>query len=442
MKVAFIAVGTELLGTERLDTNSLRLTRLLHRYGLELGLKLVVGDDEAALADLLRWLAPTTSLVVISGGLGPTTDDVTRGAVATALGRSLHFDPTIAASIEARFALMGRQMPEVNRRQAEVIDGARVIPNRRGTAPGLELEHGACTLMLLPGVPRELEAMLDQHVAPWLAAHTDGRGRHMGVIKVACLPESEVEQRIAPAYAELGKENVTVLAKPGEITIQHWATGTEAECRQQLEAQRQRLAELVGKAAFAFRAEDSLESVVGALLAQRGATVGVAESCTGGLVAERLTRVPGSSAYFLGAVVPYANRVKSQLAGIPELVVASHGAVSEPVARALAGAACELLGSDYGIGITGIAGPGGGSEDKPVGTVHIAVAGPDDAGGGERVRHRRVQLIGDRERIRWQSSQIALDLLRRRLLRGGANGVEAVAAGHGSETPETSEAFT
>jgi competence/damage-inducible protein CinA-like protein len=411
MKAAILAVGSELLGTDRLDTNSLRLTAVLERHGVELRRKCVVGDSVADLSDELHSLLSHHDLVLVTGGLGPTADDVTREAAAIALGRGLQHDAQVLAGIERRFRALGRTMPAVNRKQADVIEGAELIPNRRGTAPGMKIEGEGSALFLFPGVPYELDAMIESHLVPWLAERSGGVGRETVTLKVACLPESVVEERIAPAYDELGREWITILASPGEIRLRATAEGPEPERRQRLEAMAARLRELAGDAVFGAREEDTLEGVVGELLRKAGATLTAAESCTGGLLAERITRVPGSSDYFLGGAVTYTNALKTQVLGVPEEMLREHGAVSEPVAKAMAEAVRRIYRSDYGIGITGVAGPGGGSEAKPVGTVHIAVAGPDG-----RTEHRRVRFPGDRERVRWQSAQLALEMLRRRLL--------------------------
>lgn len=408
---AILAIGSELLGTERLDTNSLRVTAALDAHGFELVRKAVVGDSEEEIARELRSLLGRVELVVVGGGLGPTADDVTREATAAALGRPVAFDDELLRRIEARFQEHGLRMPAVNRKQAEVIAGAEVLPNERGTAPGLRLEAAGTTLFLVPGVPYELEGLLQSHLVPWLAARAGGAGRETAVLKVACMPESAVEERIAPAYAELGREAITILAKPGEIRLHVTASGPPEERRARLAAMQERLAELVGDAVFTRREEETLEGVAGSLLRRAGRTLAVAESCTGGLVAERVTAVAGSSDYFEGGIVAYTNRLKTRLVGVPEELLAVHGAVSEPVAVALAEGARRTLGADYGIGVTGIAGPAGGSDTKPVGTVHLAVAGP-----GHPPNHRRVRFPGDRERVRWQASQLALEMLRRRLL--------------------------
>jgi nicotinamide-nucleotide amidase len=412
VRAAWIAVGSELLGSERVDTNSLRVTEVLRRHGVELRRKAVVGDLDDDLVQELRAVLGSFSLVLVSGGLGPTADDVTREAVARACGRELLESAAVVADIESKFAALGRRMPAVNRRQAMVLAGAELIPNARGTAPGQRLEHAGTTLFLLPGPPRELEGIVETALVPWLLEHAPGGGIETAVLKVACVPESEVEERIAPAYAELGRERITVLARPGEIRVELTAAG-EPQARQvELAAMRRRLRELLGEWVFAESAGEELEAVVGALLREQGVTVAAAESCTGGLLAARLTAVPGSSDYVLGGIVAYANEAKVALAGVPAELLRAHGAVSEPVARALAAGARQRLGSDWGIGITGVAGPGGGSEGKPVGTVHHAIAGP-----GGVVTHRLARFPGDRERVRWQASQLALELLRRELLR-------------------------
>jgi len=410
MKAAILAVGSELLGTDRLDTNSLRLTELLDRYGAELRRKGVVGDSVEDIAEELHSLLSKHDVVLVTGGLGPTADDVTREAVSLALGRGLRLDEEVLAGIQGRFREYGREMPSVNRKQAEVVEGAELIPNRRGTAPGMRIEGEGSALFLFPGVPTELEGMIESDLEPWLAERSGGAGRETVTLKVACLPESVVEERIAPAYEEFGRENITVLASPGEIRLRATAQGPEPERRQRLEAMAARLRELAGDAVYCGREEDTLEGVVGELLRQAGSTLTAAESCTGGLLAERITRVPGSSEYFLGGAVTYTNELKTQVLGVSPKMLREHGAVSEPVARAMAEGVRRVYRSDYGIGITGVAGPGGGSEAKPVGTVHITVAGP------EGVEHRRVRFPGDRGRVRWQSAQLALEMLRRRLL--------------------------
>ncbi len=413
MRAAILAIGSELLGTTRLDTNSLRLTAVLERYGVELVGKSVIGDDEEAIAAELERRIAGVELVLVTGGLGPTADDVTRAATATALGRGVTIDEEVVEAIRQRFASLGRRMAEVNRRQAEVIAGAEVLTNTHGTAPGMRLEEAGATIFLFPGVPHELDHMIATHLEPWLDAQTAAGGPQQRVerslLKLACVSESDVEQRLAPAYARFGREPIAVLASPGEIQIHLAAWGAPAERRARLAAMREHIRELAGEAVFVEDRDETLEAVVAALLERAGATLTTAESCTGGLLAERLTRVPGSSGFFLGGVVAYSNELKTRLLGISEELIASAGAVSEPVAQAMAQGARTRYGTDFGIGITGVAGPGGGTAEKPVGTVHIAVAGP----GGDEVEHVRRRFPGDRQRVRRQSSQLALEMLRR-----------------------------
>jgi nicotinamide-nucleotide amidase len=415
MRAAILAVGSELLGTDRLDTNSLRITRTLERHGAELRAKAVIGDAEEEIAAALRAALAKHDLVLVTGGLGPTADDVTREAAAAALGRGLHRDAEVQADIERRFREHGLRMPEINNRQALIVDGAEILANRRGTAPGQHLtaDDGA-HLFLFPGVPVELDGLIEGFLEPWLAARSGGAGRETATLKIACSPESAVEERVSPAYAEFGRESITILASPSDIRLRATAEGTDEERRRKLAAMTSRLTELAGDAVYAFREEDTLEAVVGDLLRKAGLSLTTAESCTGGLVAERITRVPGSSEYFLGGEVTYTNELKIRQLGVPPELLAEHGAVSEPVARAMAEGVRRALGSDFGLGVTGVAGPGGGSAAKPVGTVHIALAGPRK--GDIATDHRKVRFPGDRERVRQHSSQLALEMLRRRLL--------------------------
>lgn len=422
MRAAILAIGTELLGTDRLDTNSLRLTESLERHGCDLVTKAVVGDGEETIAGELVRLLNSADLVLVSGGLGPTADDVTRQAAARALGRELHSDSVVLEELETKFRSYGMEMPAVNRRQAMVVEGATLLANRRGTAPGLRLDApGGATLFLFPGVPRELEGMIESDLEPWLAARSGDRGRERGTLKIASLAESTVEERIAPAYEEFGREAISVLAKPGEVRLQFWASGTEGERRRRLATMAARLRELAGSAVFTDDPEADLAAVVGELLAARGEAVATAESCTGGWLGQRLTAVPGSSAWYPGGVVCYSNDLKERFVGVPAAMLVEHGAVSAEVARALAAGVRQRVGATYGIGITGIAGPTGGTEDKPVGTVHLALAGPSGEGASLHkeigsLDHRRVRFPGDRERVRWMSTQLALEMLRRHLL--------------------------
>lgn len=416
MRATILAVGSELLSTDRLDTNSLRLTALLDAHGVELVKKSVVGDLEAEIAAEIgaQWRA--SDLVLVSGGLGPTADDLTREAAALALGVGLVEDPAVIEAIEARFASFGRKVSPNNRKQAAVLAGGRALANPHGTAPGQLFERDGKALFLFPGVPHELDHLAAEFLRPWLASRTGDVARESVTLKLAMRPESEVDQQLEPAYAEFGREWITVLASAGEIRIVLNATGSEAERGARLAAMKGRVLALVGDAVFTDDAAKSVERVVGDLLAAAGRSVAVAESCTGGLVAERLTRVPGSSAWFPGGVVAYANERKIAWLGLSEDDLAAHGAVSETVARAMAAGVRRNVGTAYGIGVTGIAGPDGGSEAKPVGTVHVAVSGP----GADDSSHRVARFLGDRERVRQFASQMALEMLRRTLVRQAA----------------------
>ena len=413
MDAAILAVGSELLGTDRLDTNSLLLTTTLGAFGVELQRKVVTGDDVVAIAQEVGRLSGIVDLLLITGGLGPTTDDLTREGVARALERRLIADDEVLDDIRRKFERFGMSMPEVNRRQAELIEGASWLINSRGTAPGMQIDADDCVLFLFPGVPSELERMIESSLVPWLEEHSDGLQTEIGVVRVACLSESAVEERIQPAYEEFGRERISVLAAPADIQVRILVTGRAEERARELEAMTDRIAGLVGKAAYSRDAGGTLESVVGELLSAAGKKVATAESCTGGLTAERLTRVPGSSEFFEGAAVTYSNRLKRELLGVDADTLDRHGAVSREVVEQMAVGVVARLNSDLGVAISGVAGPSGGTAAKPVGTVHVAVA----EAGSEDVDHQELHLPGDRRRVRRLASQWALEMLRGRLLR-------------------------
>jgi len=410
MKAEIIAIGSELLTPDRLDTNSLFLTRRLNQLGIAVARKTIVGDELDRLRDAFREALARAELVISTGGLGPTLDDLTREAVSDLLGRKLQIDESVLQRIEGRFRRLGRTMAENNRRQALVPEGADVLENPAGTAPGLWLEPEGRVLVLLPGPPAELQALFTQRVEPRLARLGGGLRLCSRELRVAGLPESEVDQRAAPIYSAYADVQTTILAAPGEIQIhlRSWS-GDAAAAGRTLQEMVERLTLALGESVFTTGGE-SLEQVVARELTRNQATIATAESCTGGLLAERLTRVPGSSAYFRGGVVCYSNDLKTAWADVPPELIESQGAVSSAVAQALAAGIRRRTGATLGVGITGIAGPAGGSPEKPVGLVHIALA--DASGGSERA----AQLSGDRERIRWQASHLALDLTRRHLL--------------------------
>ena len=409
-----IAVGSELLGSTRLDTNSLFLSDRLSAYGIELRAKSVVGDDRRRLADVFNAALSRSDLVVLTGGLGPTDDDLTREAVADVLGLELHEDPAIVAHIQQRFARRNLRMPEVNRRQAMVPRGATVLDNPRGTAPGLLIEHAGRVVVLLPGPPREMQPMFEDLCERVLRARSGSFHVYRARLFVTGRGESHVEEIAQPIYSKWTSETppieTTILAVPGQVEL-HLSLRAEsgAAPEQRIAAAHDALRTALGDDVFSIDGRP-MEEIVGALLRDRRLTIAAAESCTGGLLMTRLTEVPGSSEYVAGGAVVYSNELKTTLAGVaPDLMIA-HGAVSEPVARALASGIRQRTGASIGIGLTGIAGPGGGTPEKPVGTVAIAF---DSDRFGSNVR--TFWFIGGRPQVRFQAAQAALDMVRRAL---------------------------
>ncbi len=405
-----IAIGSELLTPDRTDTNSLWLTEKLNAIGVEVKLKTIVGDDDARLEETIKDAVRRSRIVIMTGGLGPTEDDITRKIASRALGRRLSLDEKVLEQIREKFVGWGRKMPEINARQAMVIEGAEVLDNPRGTAPGMFLEHEGRAIVLLPGPPREMRPMFEESILPKLSAKAGGVRVARRILRVAGMGESAVDERIAPVYTQYKNPQTTILFNRSEIEIHLTAQGkTEKDAELLLDGLAGQIEERLGDSIFAFRGE-TMEEVVGLRLAVGGFTLATAESCTGGLIAQRLTEVPGSSTYFTEGIVAYSNEAKVRLLGVPSDLIAEYGAVSAPVAEAMADGARLRAETDFAISITGIAGPDGGSEDKPVGLVYIALS--DDA----HTEHRKLMIPGDRQLIRWRSSQAALDLLRRRLI--------------------------
>ena len=414
-RAAIIAVGSELLTPLRLDTNSLFVTEQLNTLGIDVVLKAVAGDDRVELAQMFRMALARVDLVVLTGGLGPTDDDVTREVVAGALGRALTEDAGITGRMRARFAARGYtgSMPEINRRQAMVPAGARVIENERGSAPGLWLEEADAAVVLLPGPPRELRPMLLALVAGPLRARAAGAPLIRRVIKIAGVIESQTDEALQPLYREWeGRSpriNATILAALGQIELYLSTQAVSAdEAASALDLAVRQVDEVMGENVFS-RDGKSMEAVVGDLLTSRAYRIALAESCTGGLLTSRLTDVAGSSRYVERAVVAYANDAKTEWLGVSPALIAEHGAVSEPVAQAMAEGVRSRADVDVGVGVTGIAGPGGGSPEKPVGTVAIAAVTPS------ATRTRLFRFHGEREHVKFQASQAALDMVRRML---------------------------
>jgi nicotinamide-nucleotide amidase len=405
-----IAIGSELLAPDRTDTNSLWLTEQLNRLGIEVKLKTIVGDDDARLEEAIKDATRRSKVVITTGGLGPTEDDITRKITARALGRRLLLDENVLAEIKQRFQSFGVTMPERNSRQAMVIEDAEVLPNPNGTAPGMFLEHNGTAIVLLPGPPREMQPMFSNHVVSKLEQRSGSLRVVRRMLRVAGMGESAVDEKIAPVYTKYENPQTTILFNQSEIEIHLTARGrTEDEANQLLDRVVLEIEEQLGNAIFAFRGE-KMEEVIGLKLAVGGYTLAVAESCTGGLLAERLTEVPGSSKYFIEGVVTYSNESKTRLLGVDPILLLEHGAVSGPVAEAMSEGMRNRAATDFALSITGIAGPDGGTAEKPIGTVFIAIS--SEAG----TEHRKLKLPGDRSLIRWRATQAALDLLRRRLI--------------------------
>ena len=401
-----IAIGSELLTPQRLDTNSLYLTDQLNALGVEVVRKTVVGDERERLVDTILGAVARSEIIVLTGGLGPTEDDLTRDAVAAALGRTLEFSQQLCDQLEERFRRFGRKMAENNRRQTYLISGAEPLNNERGTAPGQWVEHNGVAIMLLPGPPSELKPMFERECLPRLAQKLPPQVIRTRQFRCVGMGESDLDQLISPVYKQYAALATTILAVSGEIHIHLRARSARAaDAEAVVEDAFQRIDALLGDRVYS-RNGDSLEKVVGDMLRARGAKLSVAESITGGLLGGRITAVPCASDYFAGGFLTYSDEMKSSLLGVPAELLAEHSAVSEPVAKAMAEGARVRTGADYGLALTGYAGPDG----PQVGLVYIGLAAPDG------VEARRVQLPGDRERIRMFSTNTALDVLRRKLM--------------------------
>jgi competence/damage-inducible protein CinA-like protein len=414
MKACILAIGSEMLTPFRVDTNSLFITDRLNTIGYDVRLKAVVADDIGELATVIAGVLAWADVLVVTGGLGPTEDDMTRDAVARVLRVPLEVDEAIVERLRERFARRGMTMPDINRRQAMVPRGASVLANPNGTAPGLWLEAGRTAIVLLPGPPREMKPMLEAVIAERLAPKAKGRGLFRRVLKITGRAESEVDAQASPVYGPWTSQAIpistTILAVLGQIELHLTAqAASQPAADDVLDAAVAQLQAALGPSVYSVDGRN-LEQVVGDLLRERALTIAVAESCTGGLLASRLTDVPGSSAYLDRGVVCYSNRAKTDLAGVPEALIAQHGAVSEPVATAMAQGIRARAATDAGVGITGIAGPGGGTPDKPVGTVAIAAIV------GDETRVRTFQFLGSREMVKFQAAQSALNLTRLMLL--------------------------
>ena len=414
MNAEIIAVGSELLTPHRQDTNSLYLTEKLNEIGVEVRFKSVVGDVLEDLSAAAKTAMRRSDIIIFMGGLGPTEDDLTREAVAEALGLTLQRDPEIVAKLEQRFAKRGMKMSPNNLKQADILTSAAVLANPAGTAPGQwisgKYDGHERILMLLPGPPHELKAIFESECVPRLAAKVPDQHIAVRELRIALLPESQVDARVAPIYKTYADVQTTILAGAGEIQLHvRCRKDSQSEAEARVEELAGKIEDELGDAVFSRKGE-SLEQIVSYLLQMRGMTLAVAESCTGGLLAQRITAISGSSRYFLGGAVVYSNALKTQFANVPKALIERHGAVSREVAAALAEGIRHRCVSSYGIGITGVAGPSGGTEQKPVGLVYVALSGEE----GTQVVERN--FPGDRKRIRWFATQQALEMVRRALL--------------------------
>lgn len=407
-----IAVGSELLTPEKTDTNSLWLTGKLNEIGVEVMLKTIVGDDEARLEETIRDALKRSDIVITTGGLGPTEDDVTRQVSARAVGRELVYHDELEKDLRERFRRWAREMPEINKRQAFVIEGADIIPNPNGSAVGMFLDLDGRSLVVLPGPPRELMPMFENEVLGRIKEKAGDVFVKRRILRVSGMGESAVDEAISPIYSAYKSVQTSILFSKSEIEVHIAARAdTDEEAERILDRLADQIADRLGPALFS-RNGETLEEVVGRLLSERGETLAVAESCTGGLIGMRITDVAGSSDYFIEGAVTYSNEAKTRTLSVPGETLDAHGAVSMETAKAMADGMRRRADSDHAISVTGIAGPGGGTEDKPVGTVFIGYA--------DRKTTKAIKLMlpGDRFLIRWRSSQAALDYLRRQMIAG------------------------
>lgn len=414
MNAEIVAIGSELLTPWRQDTNSLHVTERLNQLGVSVIFKTIVGDRQKHLVDAIRSALGRADIVVIMGGLGPTEDDLTREAVAEALKIHLKRNPELIADLYTRFAARRLQVTRNNEKQADTLEGAVILENARGTAPGQMLdtvygEHRKL-VMLLPGPPSELKPMFDEQCMPRLRELLPRRYIATRTLKAAMIGESAADARIAPIYQQFKDVETTILAHLGDIQLNLVCSKSILETAQaRVDELAGRIEEELEDLIYSSQGE-TLEQIVLYYLGMRGETLSVAESCTGGLVAQRLTSISGASRSFAGGAVVYSNALKSEFAGVPPEFIERHGAVSREVAASLAEGIRLRCNTTYGLGVTGIAGPGGGTEDKPVGLVYIAVSD------GENTEVVEKKFAGDRNRIRQYTSQQALDLVRRRLM--------------------------
>jgi len=410
MRAEIVSIGSEILSGRTIDTNSAYLGRILMECGISVLRKTAVVDSLEEIVDVLREALSRSDVVITVGGLGPTSDDLTREAICQALGIPLVFKEELAEKIREFFRKRGVRMAEINLKQAYLPEGAIAIENKVGTAPGFILEKDEKIIIALPGPPSELVPMVEEKVKPYLREKNPGEVIIHRTLKVVGRPESYVEEALQDLMAPQGHPSLAPFAKTGEVHLVITAKGDEETAKKMVDEYERKVRERLGEDIYGVD-EEELEEVVGRMLRERGLTLAVAESCTGGLLGYRITKISGSSDYFLGGVISYANEVKRDVLGVNEEDLRRYGAVSEQVARQMAEGARRVIKADLGVGITGIAGPTGGTPEKPVGLVYIALATPE-----ETICQRNI-FPGDREMVRWRSSQTALDMVRRWLIK-------------------------
>jgi nicotinamide-nucleotide amidase len=410
VKAEIVTIGRELLDGGRVDTNTSHLGVRLAALGAEVTRATTVPDDPAAIEEVLLRALGDADVVITTGGLGPTSDDRTKHVVARVLGRSLVLDDDTLERIAAHFEELGRPMPEINVSQAMIPEGARAIENTVGTAPGLLMEQDGTLFFVLPGVPAEMKRMVESYVVPFLEGRGLKRLTEERILRTTGVPESSIAEEIEELTRRLARTEIAYTASATGVDVRVICRGdTPAEARRTADNAAERIGEKLGDAVYA-TGEESIEQVVGYLLEMGKKTVAVAESCTGGRLGWRLTRIPGSSEYFVGGVIAYSDDLKKRLLGVRVKTLRDHGAVSEEAALEMAEGVRGKAQSDYGVAITGIAGPGGGDDEKPVGLIFVAVSWDR----GERVE--RFRFSGGRDTVRERAAQAALDMLRRALL--------------------------
>jgi len=411
LKTEIIAVGSELLSPFFQDSNSLYITKCLNDLGIEVAFKTIVGDEETSLSEAFKTALKRSDLIIAMGGLGPTQDDLTRETLSKSLEKKLIFNENLLKHIKQRFEKRGLTMPPVNKKQAYIIQDAEVIENHNGTAPGQWINTNGKSIVLLPGPPHELYPMFDDFVTPRLQKYSHYFSARR-VLKITGLTESMIESLIADSYSKNPALNTNTLAYPGqiEIHIKARSSSSRQSALTLLDQQEKQFSDVLGENIFSNEGEE-LEEVVGKLLKSQGKTLATAESCTGGLLGHRITNIPGSSEYYLEGVTVYSNEAKVRQLGISDKKIARYGAVSKETAASMASGVIEKSGADFGLSITGIAGPGGGTPDKPVGLVYIGFAWREGISVTKNI------FLGKRDIIKFQSSQKALDMLRRFLIR-------------------------